>query len=118
MWRLRQAKYSKPILTTQRIETCSRETAYTYERKITAILTIKYNKLKPLPENPRIERHGDFSFKEKFLIFIVYEETVNNITDTLHYHHLFTVCVEPIIYNGTTRSISTRERGNSELYIR
>ena len=73
------------ILTTQRIETCSRETAYIYERKITAILTIKYNKLKPLPENPRIERHGDFSFKEKFLIFIVYEENFNNIIAILHY---------------------------------
>ena len=67
------------ILTTQRIETCSRETAYTYERKITAILTIKYNKMKPLPENPRIERHGDFSFKENFCIFIVYEEVIDNI---------------------------------------
>ncbi len=93
MWRLRQAKYSKPILTTQRIETCSRETAYTYERKITAILTIKYNKLKPLPENPRIERHGDFSFKEKFLIFILYEENFNNIIAILHYHHLFPMCL-------------------------
>ena len=67
------------ILTTQKIETCSRETAYTYERKITAILTITKIKLKPLPENPRIERHGDFSFKENFCIFIVYEKVINNI---------------------------------------
>ena len=37
-----------------------------------------YNKLKPLPENPRIERYGDFSFKESFCIFIVYEEVINN----------------------------------------
>ena len=82
------------ILTTQKIETCSRETAYIYERKITAILTIKYNKLKPLPENPRIERHGDFSFKEKFLIFIAYEENFNNIIGILHDYHIFPMCVE------------------------
>jgi len=64
MWRLRQAKYSKLILTTQRIETCSRETAYIYERKITAILTIKYNKLKPLPENPHPIKEGVFFLRK------------------------------------------------------
>ena len=42
-------------------------------------LTINQTKLKPLPENPRIERHGDFSFKENFHIFIVYEKVINNI---------------------------------------
>ena len=41
-------------------------------------LTINQTKLKPLPENPRIERHGDF-FRLNFPIFIVYEKVINNI---------------------------------------
>ena len=83
----------KMILTTHKIEICSRETAYIYERKTTAILNNYKTKLKPLPENPRIERHGDFSFKENFHIFIVYEEVINNIISILLYCHLFTVCL-------------------------
>ena len=56
-------------------------------------LTITKIKLKPLPENPRIERHGDFSFMRIFSIFIVYEENVNNIISVLQYYHLFSMCL-------------------------
>ena len=58
------------ILTTQKIKVCSRETAYIYERKITAILQLTKLKLKPLPENPRIINNMGIFLYERFIVYL------------------------------------------------